>query len=63
MAEIMTRPWSTQEDIALLTAIERGDSIGAIAKGLDRTRPECRARLDAITKAAGGVFPRETAAS
>ena len=57
------RAWSAQDDIDLLTSIEKGLSIGEIAKHLDRTNAECRARLDEITKAADGVFPRETAAS
>ncbi len=57
------RAWSAQDDIDLLTSIEKGLSIGEIAKRLDRTNAECRARLDEITKAADGVFPRETAAS
>jgi hypothetical protein len=55
--------WSAAEDIALLTSIEKGLAIGEIAEGMDRTVEDCRARLDAITKAADGVFPRETAAS
>jgi hypothetical protein len=57
------RAWSARDDIDLLTSIEKGLSIGAIARQLDRTPAECRARLDDITRAADGVFPRETAAS
>jgi len=57
------RAWSAQDDIDLLTSIEKGLSISEIAKRLDRTSAECRARLDEITRAADGVFPRETAAS
>ena len=63
MAKTAKRAWSAQEDIDLLTSIEKGLSIGEIAKRLRRTAAECRARLDKITKAADGVFPRETAAS
>ena len=63
MAKPAKRVWSAQDDINLLTSIEKGLSIGEIAKHLDRTSTECRARLDEITKAADGVFPRETAAS
>ena len=57
------RAWSAQDDVDLLTSIEKGLSIGEIAQRLDRTSAECRARLDEITRAADGVFPRETAAS
>jgi hypothetical protein len=57
------RAWNAQQDIDLLTSIERGLAIGQIAKRLGRTTADCRARLDEITKAADGVFPRETAAS
>jgi hypothetical protein len=57
------RAWSAQDDVDLLTSIEQGLSIGEIAKHLDRSSTECRSRLDEITKAADGVFPRETAAS
>ena len=57
------RAWSAQDDIDLLTSIEKGFSIGEIANRLARTNAECRARLDEITKAADGLFPRETAAS
>jgi hypothetical protein len=63
MAKTTHRPWSAQEDIDLLTSIEKKLSIGEIAKHLDRTNAECRARLDEITRAADGVFPRDTAAS
>jgi hypothetical protein len=63
MAAATQRSWSAQEDVDLLTSIERGLSIGEIATRLDRTCGECRARLDEITRAADGVFPRETAAS
>jgi hypothetical protein len=63
MAEAAKHAWSAQEDIDLLTSIEKGLSIGDIAAQLGRTVAECRARLDQITKAADGVFPRETAAS
>jgi hypothetical protein len=63
MANAPRRPWSAQDDVDLLTSIEKALSIGEIAKRLDRSNAECRARLDEITKAADGVFPRETAAS
>jgi hypothetical protein len=63
MAESTERPWSAQEDLDLLTSIERGLSIGDIASELGRQVAECRARLDEITRAADSVFPRETAAS
>ena len=63
MAEAAKRAWSAQEDIDLLTLVEKGLSIGEIAAQLGATVAECRARLDEITKAADGVFPRETAAS
>ena len=63
MAKATKRAWSVQDDIDLLTSIEKGHAIGEIANRLDRTSTECRARLDEITKAADGVFPRETAAS
>jgi hypothetical protein len=49
--------------IELLTAIEKGSSIGDIASQLGRTRAECRARLDEITESRDSIFPRETAAS
>jgi len=57
------RAWTAQDDIDLLTSIEKGLSIGEIAKRLERRNAECRARLDEITEVANGVFPRETAAS
>jgi hypothetical protein len=63
MAEASKRAWSAQEDMDLLTSIERGLSIGEIASQLGRTAAECRGRLDEITKIPDGVFPRETAAS
>jgi len=63
MTKNAERAWSAQDDIDLLTSIEKGLSIRDIAKRLDRTKAECRSRLDEITKAADGVFPRETAAS
>ena len=63
MSKAMQRAWSAQDDIDLLTSIEKGLSIGEIATRLDRTHAACRARLDEITRAADGVFPRETAAS
>ena len=57
------RAWSAQDDVALLLLVEDGLAIGEIARRIHRTAAECRARLDQITKAADGVFPRETAAS
>jgi hypothetical protein len=63
MAKATQRPWSAQDDIDLLTSIEKGLSIGEIATRLDRASAACHARLDEITKAAEGTFPRETAAS
>jgi hypothetical protein len=63
MSESTKRVWSAQEDLDLLTSIEKGLSIGEIASRLGRTEAECRARLDEITKPADSVFPRETAAS
>ena len=63
MTKTAKRAWDAQQDIDLLTSIEKGLSIGDIAAQLGRTVAECRARLDEITKAADGVFPRETAAS
>ena len=63
MAEGDKRLWTAQDDVDLLTSIERGLSIGDIASQLGRDVAECRARLDEITRAADGVFPRETAAS
>ena len=63
MSESTKPVWSAQEDVYLLTSIEKGLSIGETASQLGRTAVECRARLDEITKAADSVFPRETAAS
>ena len=63
MADSTARAWSAQEDVDLLTSIERGCSISDIASQLGRTAAECRARLDEITRAPDSVFPRETAAS
>ena len=57
------RAWSAQDDVALLILVEEGLAIGEIAGRVGRTAAECRARLDHITKASDGVFPRETAAS
>jgi hypothetical protein len=57
------RAWSGQEDVELLTAMEKGRSLADTAGSLNRTVEDCRARLDEITKAADGMFPRETAAS
>jgi hypothetical protein len=57
------RAWSAQEDVELLTSIERGLSLNETASQLGRTVPECRARLDEITEVPGSIFPRETAAS
>ena len=65
MAKTAKRAWSAQDDIDLLTSIEKGFSIGEIAETQLRSH-QCRSaarRLDEITKAADGVFPRETAAS
>ena len=63
MAKTTHRSWSGQEDFDLVSSIEKGFSLAETAKYLNRTVEECRARLDEITKAADGVFPRETAAS
>jgi len=63
MGEPAQRAWSAQEDIELLTAIEKGCSIADIASQLGRTRAESRARLDEITESHDSIFPRETAAS
>jgi hypothetical protein len=63
MPAATNRAWSAQDDLDLLTSIEQGLSIGDIAARLGRTGAECRARLEEITRAAEGVFPRETAAS
>ena len=63
MGEAVERAWSAPEDIELLTLIEQGLSIGDIASHLGRNVADCSARLDEITRAADGVFPRETAAS
>ena len=63
MPAATNRAWSAQDDLDLLTSIEQGLSIGDIAARLGRTVAERRARLEEITRAADGVFPRETAAS
>ena len=58
-----TRAWSAQDDIDLLTSIEKGCSICDIATRLGRPEEDCRARLDEIAEAAASILPRETAAS
>ena len=63
MADAAKHPWSAQEDLDLLTSIEKGLSIGEIASQLGRAVPECRVRLEEITRSADPIFPRETAAS
>jgi hypothetical protein len=63
MSNASKRPWSTQDDIDLLTSVENGLSIGDIASRLGRDEAECRTRLDQITRSADSMFPRETAAS
>ena len=63
MGEPAQRAWSAQEDIELLTAIEKGCSIGDIASQLGRTVADCRARLDEVTESQDSIFPRETAAT
>jgi hypothetical protein len=63
MAKAKERAWSAQDDTDLLTSIEKGLPLGEIASRLGHTVAECRARLEEITRAADGVFPRETAAS
>jgi hypothetical protein len=63
MPATMKRTWSAQDDVKLLMLVEEGLAISEIASRIERTPAECRARLDQITKAADGVFPRETAAS
>ena len=57
------RAWTAQEDVELLTSMEKGRSLAETAQLLNRTVAECRARLDELTRAADTVFPRETAAS
>jgi hypothetical protein len=63
MVRTKRRAWSGQEDLDLLASVEGGLSLEQIATHLHRTVEECRTRLDEITKAASGVFPRETGAS
>jgi hypothetical protein len=63
MSNASKRPWSTQDDIDLLTSVEKGLSIGDIASRLGRSETECRMRLDKATRSADSMFPRETAAS
>ena len=64
MTQSKTGAWTAQDDVVLLTSIEKGFAIGEVADQIGRSVDDCRARLGEITEAAGGsVFPRETAAS